>query len=201
MEYKNINDYEVLYMIGEQNEEAYELLFQKYSPLVSNLSRNYINKFNCNGLDYEDLFQQGMYGLSIAIYKYNEKENALFYTFASKCIKNEIINLIKRNITNNSNILNNAISIDKEYGDNNQTLEDFFEDKSSNIEYIIEEIEKTKIVDNLKYKVKDCNMPIIELKLNGFSNKEISSLLDISYKQVDNGLRSIKNSLIKLKNQ
>ena len=34
MEYKSINDFEVLYMISENDENAYELMYKKYSPLA-----------------------------------------------------------------------------------------------------------------------------------------------------------------------
>ena len=40
---------------------------------------------------------------------------------------------------------------------------------------------------------------IFELKFNQFSNREIATLLDISYKKVDNCLRKIRNKLVKFK--
>ncbi|MDD6879625.1 MAG: sigma-70 family RNA polymerase sigma factor [bacterium] len=198
MEYKSINDFEVLYMISENDENAYELMYKKYSPLVSKFAKEYAKKFNNIGIEYDDIFQQGMYGLSIAIKKYNSNEKTLFYTFALTCVKREMINLLRKSITNNNNLLNRAISIDEPIYDNGLILEEVCEDNRNRIENVINSIEYTRRINELKYYVKDINMPIVELKLNGFSNKEIAILLDIKYKQVDNGIRSIKNSLSKI---
>ena len=40
---------------------------------------------------------------------------------------------------------------------------------------------------------------IFELKLNNFSNREISQLLDIKYKTIDNAVTSIRNKFKKIK--
>ena len=41
MEYTGINDYEVLYMIGERDEVAYNVMYDKYHPLISKMAYNY----------------------------------------------------------------------------------------------------------------------------------------------------------------
>ena len=41
MEYKNVNDYEVIYMIRENDEDAENLMYEKYRPLLY----KYVNKF------------------------------------------------------------------------------------------------------------------------------------------------------------
>ena len=38
MNYKNINDYEVLYMIRENSDDARDLIFQKYSPIIKKIA-------------------------------------------------------------------------------------------------------------------------------------------------------------------
>ena len=32
--YRDFNDYEVMYLVEEQNEDAREILFQKYKPII-----------------------------------------------------------------------------------------------------------------------------------------------------------------------
>ena len=34
MNYKNVNDYEVMYMIRENDEESVGLMYKKYMPLI-----------------------------------------------------------------------------------------------------------------------------------------------------------------------
>ena len=50
----------------------------------------------------------------------------------------------------------------------------------------------------LKYELDDVYSHIFELRLNGFSNKDIAVLLDLSYKDVDNYLRCMKKKLQKI---
>ena len=38
MQYREYNDYELLNYISENNEEANEILFEKYKPLIVNIS-------------------------------------------------------------------------------------------------------------------------------------------------------------------
>ena len=39
--YRDLNDYEIMYMI-EENDEAKDLLFDKYRPIVVNIAKNYL---------------------------------------------------------------------------------------------------------------------------------------------------------------
>ena len=34
MRYKGVNDYELLYLVGENNEEVYNSIYAKYKPLI-----------------------------------------------------------------------------------------------------------------------------------------------------------------------
>ena len=71
------------------------------------------------------------------------------------------------------------------------------EDKKSNIEeqIILEEFQE-KII-NFKNELNDTDAMIFELKLNSFSYREISILLDIDFKKVDNRLCLIRKKLKK----
>ena len=41
----NDNDYELLYMIKEENEDAKELFYSKYKPLVEMKAKNIMNMY------------------------------------------------------------------------------------------------------------------------------------------------------------
>lgn len=52
MDYKQVNDYEVIYMIKENDEEARNLLIRKYKPIINKISNKYISSvkpFGVNG--------------------------------------------------------------------------------------------------------------------------------------------------------
>ncbi len=201
MDYKNINDYELLYLISENSEEAYNFVYQKYRPLISKLAFNLARKYNNVGIDYDDLFQEGMYGLSLAIDNFNKKENNLFYTFALICIKRSMERIIVSAIRYKNNILNFAIPYDNVDSDEDLSLEDTLYNKDDNVEFVFNSYEISNEINRIKYNLKDDYSFVYEMKINGFSNSDIAKILDIRYKDVDNYWRSIKNSLKKINNR
>ena len=201
MEYKDINDYETIYMIRDNNEEATYQMYEKYKPIIKKTALLFLKKYNNIGLEYDDLYQEGMYGLSEAIQNFNNNEHVLFYTFALICIKREMQRLIIKSIRNKNSILNYSVPFDISFCEDGLSLEDVICDQDQCVDKIVEESVSRKEILDLKYNLKDIYSWVFELKINGFSNNDISVLLDIRYKDVDNYLRSIKKSLKKYSNK
>ena len=44
MEYKDLNDSEMLYLIRENEEEAYNYVYKKYEPLINKFAINIMKK-------------------------------------------------------------------------------------------------------------------------------------------------------------
>lgn len=197
MKYSATNDYEVLYLISENNEDAYSYIYEKYKPFIKKNAYSLYRKYKNTGIEYDDLIQEGMYGLSEAIKKYDINEGNMFYTLAVLCIKREMERLIIKSIRNKQNILNFAYSLEEEIAETGLILQDIIYDDTKNTDYCFFLLENTKTLLELKYDLKDKYAPVYELKINGFTNKEIAELLELKYKDVDNYLRSIKNTLRK----
>ena len=196
MDYKNLNDYELIYEVRENNEIAYNTLYDKYKNLIGKIARDYYNKNKNNRIEYEDLVQEGFYGMSQAIRGYDEN-STLFYTYANICIRREIERYIKTFERNKNMILNDAVSLSYPLDDTGETtLEDVIKSKENIEEYILSESNYKKIW-NFRNDLPFNESIIFELKSNQFSNKEISILLDMPYKLVDNYLRKIRISLKK----
>lgn len=197
MNYKDINDYETIYMIRENDEQAVYNMYEKYKPLIRKLSLTFFMKYNNVGIEYDDLYQEGMYGLSEAISNYNINESNLFYTFAVVCIKREMQRLIIKAVRYKNSVLNYAMSFDTVISNDGLTLSDVIYDEKQFVDCITIDTNKKKEMLDLKYHLKDVYSCVYELKINGFSNNDIAILLDIRYKDVDNYLRSIKKTLKK----
>ena len=95
MDYRDFNDYELLSYIAENNEEANNILIKKYEPLINKIATKMIPYCKSNGLDKNDLVQEGMLALNSAITNYNDSKNANFGTFAKLCIERRIANYIR----------------------------------------------------------------------------------------------------------
>ena len=195
MRYKGVNDYELLYLVGENNEEVYNSIYAKYKPLIHRMAKTLCENYKSALVEYDDLFQEGMYGLNNAIKSFNGKSGSLFYTLAKLCISREMNGYVAKMLRGKNMILSSAVSFDTPISKNGFLVEDTFYSYDDSVELQFESIEMEKYILDLKYELKDEYMPVYELKLNGFSNAAIANLLDLRYKDVDNYLRSIKKTL------
>lgn len=182
MEY---NDFELVSLIRENNEEAREILYNKYKPIIVKKSTDQIYKLGSYGMEINDLIQEGYIGLDNAINCFNEKENTSFYTFALLCIDRQIITYIKKNTNNKAMVLNDAINLDdgKEYlFRDNTDIEGSFINKEDAKEFI------NLICDSLS----DIEKKVFSLKLEGYDIGEIANLLNKDTKVIYNTIHRIK---------
>lgn len=196
--YNNLNDYELL-DLATSNEEVKEMLFRKYKPIiVSEAQKFYALNVN-SGLEFNDFIQEGMYGLSNAIDTFKEQKNAIFYTYAKKCISNALKSCLKQ-ITRQKYIpLNSAVSLDEIIGI-----------RKNNIHFILNRlidspernVESTEHINNLIKKLNTrltvLESQVFELKIDGFENNEINMILETNNKQIYNALDRIKSKIKKI---
>lgn len=194
--YKEDNDYELLYLIAEKDEIAYNKIYNKYNTVVKNMAKKLYNKTRYIGCSIEDIYEAGLYGLNLAINNFHEGEGILFYTCAVSFIHKEMISFIRENNRNKHNILSECISLNKEIDEDGKSIESFVGIGDNHFfEYFDMDILKT-IID-FKHNLPFLYSLVYELRINNFNNKEISILLDIKYKTLDNIMRYIKDKLKK----
>ena len=198
MDYKQVNDYEVLYLVNDNNEDAYSLLFYKYKPIIISYAKTLQKKYYNSGLDFEDLYQEGMLGLSLAIKSFDSSSDNTFYTFAVLCIKRTMEKILLKSLRAKNLLNNKSCSLDDYINDEKYCLNDIVYSDKDVIELILDKLTDFKELINFKYNLNSRQMPVFELKVNGFSNGEIATLLDMSYKEVDNCLYYIKKTIKKL---
>lgn len=192
MDYKNVNDYEMLYLIGEDKDESYDIMYQKYLPIIKKIASKYSSLVQQLGMEYQDLIQEGFLGLNSAIVRYREDMGTLFYTFACVCIERHINSFCYRLSAKKHSVLNNSISDDKYscyYIRDNSFFSNYFTSSNKELEEIIFD----------KYYSLDLDTRcVFELRYNGFSYREISQLLDISVSKVDSKLSKARRFLKKV---
>lgn len=199
MNYMDYNDYELLNYIAEKNEEATEIMYKKYEPLINSIANKMLKYVKGTGLDINDLIQEGMLGLSKAIDNYNYNIDATFYTFAKKCIERKIISQIVSNTRLKKRILNEAISIEATDENGKSTeLEFLLKDNSENPELVLmNEQNELALMEKAKNVLTDFEQQVFELKIVGFNYKEIATLLEKDTKAIDNATQRIKTKLKK----
>ncbi len=198
MDYKNINDYEQLYLIRENDDEAKDTVFHKYKPIIISIASKYYNYLKERGIDREDLIQEGQVGLYKAINAYKETEDACFYTFCIICIEREIKSYCRKYTSSKSEVLNTAYSINQSENEDiffyeNELVDDsiFNPDTYLSNNYVYCKLIQFK--NSLVFK----QSLVFELRCNGFKYREIAELLDISINSVDNYIHNYKPRFIK----
>lgn len=199
--YKEENDYELLYLIAEENEQAKELFYDKYKPLVEMKANKYYSYVKNRGYELNDLIQEGMIALTKAISDYREQKNVKFITFASVCIERQLLTFIRDINRQKHQILNSSVSIYESNGYSGRSLlEVLFDTKNINPEDSFINLEEQKeLKDNIEKVLTKREKEVFELRLEGFSYQEISALLNISKKSVDGSIRRIKSKIINMK--
>ncbi|MFA5602539.1 MAG: sigma-70 family RNA polymerase sigma factor [Bacilli bacterium] len=205
MNYKSYNDFELLYLIRENNEDAVNILYSKYYPVVELKAKQYLNSSVSKGLDLNDLIQEGMIGLSQAIKDFKDKKDVKFSTFASLCIEREIQTAVTKADRQKHKVLNDSLSLDYVFDDSERPLLDFIvsENNINPESYLLDLESEKEINEQVQSSLTDFEKEVFKLKINNFSYKEIAEILDKPSKSIDNALQRIKNkvsNIIKNKN-
>lgn len=162
-------------------------LINQYEKMIYKI----IHSFTLSQGDYcvsiDELFQEGRIGMYEACKTYNKQTNCKFSTFAYIVIKRKIGKALYRNL---SIYKNESISIDK-----NIELQNCIAYESRCVEDNPIAYHNSEENDDTSKSNKDLSSidrKIIRLRLEDYSYKEISKMLKISCKKIDNRLQYLK---------
>ena len=195
--YDDYNDYELLYLTCSESEEAYDILYSKYRPLVEIKAKKYFHCGKSKGLDLNDLIQEGMIGLSEAIRDFKEQKDVKFSTFANLCIERQINSAITKANRIKHRFLNESLSLDDRISDDDKSLiETVFDKRETDpSDYLIDLENKKELHDKLVKNLTPLELEVLNLRLKNYDYKEIACMLNRSYKSIDSALQRVKNKL------
>ena len=193
MDYRDLNDNELVYLCAENNEDAINLIVNKYKNCILMILKEYLKEYNIIGVEVADLYQEGLIGLMHAIHSYNPTRDVLFYTYANACIRTSLISAIRQTFRQKNRILNYSYSLDKIFEDSGDNLYEILKDESYEPnKLLLSSEEENELINKLKSKLSKSELAIFELRLKGLSNGEIASLIDKDTKYIENSLFRIK---------
>ena len=169
-----IND-EVIKLAQNGDQEALDLILKEYKKLIYLNIRNYF----LVGADQDDLLQEGTIGLLKAIKNYSEGK-ASFKTFATLCIRRQILTAVRSSTAQKNSALNEASGNNLETEDGH---EDYPKELYSNVRYNPEAIflSKEKIMefqDFVEHNFSPFERQVFNYMIKGFSYKEIAEELE-----------------------
>lgn len=201
--HKYDNDYELAYLVSDNNEEAKDIFYKKYKPVIEMKARKFKIFAESRGYDFNDLVQEGMMGLAQAMRDFSEQKNVQFNSFANICIDRQLSTFVRNIDRDKHKVLNNSVSLDTTTNSLGKPLIDLILD-GKNIdpeEAFIRDEEEMELYNKIKSKLTDTENEVFDLRIQGFSYIEISRLLNITEKSVSGSMSRIKNKIAKVMNE
>lgn len=193
--YDDLNDYELVSIAQELNEDAINLLYEKYQPLINKKSRKFIKYLRNKGIELSDLIQDCIVGFEEAIKNFNPNDDVSFYTFANICMDRRLMSELTRQNRDKYKFLNEALPLENDYAEESNLI-DFIQDNSNNPELtLLSEENINELYINISDELTDLEDLVLKLKVQGFTYKEIADILDKDEKSIDNAVQRIKQKL------
>ena len=193
MEY---NDYELVYLSQEKNEDAYKILLNKYMPIIISKLKPYMSR---SKVPYEDLLIEALVGFQNAIDSFKTQEKATFYTFLLICIERELEKKCGR-ITQKKINEYEEVLLSQKTQFQKELLEYIKSSEKNPEEKIINEFEINQILEHILEELSSYEVGVLSLRIEGLTYKEISLALDKTNKSVDGAIQRIKEKTIKIGN-
>lgn len=184
------NDYELVYLACENDEDAINILLNKYDALIKSVCDFYAKKYfyYISGIDFDDLMQEARISLYFALKNYNSDSEFLFYSFVILVVKRRILTLLNGRYKKKFS----SISIDDD--ESCLQISDNF-DSSPDVLAIANELEN--LIINFRCMLDFEDAAIFDLRYSYFSYNDIAIILDMNIKTIDNKLIKIRKKLKK----
>lgn len=192
-------DNEVVNMVCD-NEEATDLLYEKYKYIIDILLSKYRAVLKYHNLDVLEVRQDAIIAFMDAIKNYNQEKNASLPTFITICVNRKIQNVIRKSSTIKETVLRESFSLDYTYGDDDETtLADIIIEENSNPELkVINKENYNILVSKIDESLSQFEKEVFDLMINSFQTEEISKLLNEPIKKIYNTTHRIRDKIKKL---
>ena len=179
------DDYELVYLAQDGNEDAINIIYDKYKPIIVKKSKNAIVFVTHHGIEINDIMQEGYIGLEEAIRNFSQDSEASFYTFASLCIDRQILNYLRKLTGSKDKVLNDAIMID-------DNLEKTLKDNYDIEKRLLGEDNNQQIIKTINNSLTPFEKNVFDLRIRGYSFEEIAKKLNKDLKSIYNTLQRIR---------
>lgn len=173
------NDHELLYLVSESNEIAFEILIKKYEPLI----KNRIVKYRINTKNYNDFYQECLSVLIMCIQKYNSDKKMSFSNYVDMSINYHIRNMLKKE----KDYYYDVVLVD-------MTDIDYLKEETN--DYVVTFKEENTFVSSY---LSNYEEEVYNYISDGLNVKEIATEIERGKESVYNTISRIKRKLIKSK--
>lgn len=196
--YSNMSDEELIKNIKIGDNNALDVLLNKYEKFVEAKANKYFTKDS----EKSDIIQEGRIALYQATKNYDEEKDVTFKTFANICVERRLITVIKNSNRHKNQIFNTAISMNMPVSSDGEiNMMDIIDSRTnqdpyesvSNKEYFTSIYKE--ITENLSKHEKE----VLKYYNAGKSYIEIAKILNCKTKSVDTALTRVRRKANKIK--
>lgn len=181
--YECYTDEQLVDLYHDGDEYAFDTIYLRYKSIIE----YHANNFFLQGGNRDDLLQEGNIGLVKAVNAY-KKDGASFKTFASTCIKNNILSIVSKDAKKANYPLNESVPLENIESENISGPDP--------LTHVIEEENSEEGIKKVRAVLSDFEIKVVEYVLKGYSkNSEIAKLLNKDPKSIDNAKQRILNKL------
>ena len=171
---------------------AEETLVTRYNRLVRTCAR----PFFLAGGDSEDLTQEGMVGLIMAVREYDAGKEASFRTFAEICIRRRLYSVLRASARDKQQPLNQSLSLDDSHFDSNPLTSGTNNLAQRNPEdFLIDREHTAALLSGVRKQLSEFEAKILGFYLDGLSCREIAKAVNKPPKSVDNAVQRIRRKV------
>lgn len=182
----DVDDNALVHLINGGNYELFHTLIKRYQPYIKGIALSLSSAKS----EVEDLIQEGNIALFSAVKSFSP-ERSNFKTFAVTCIKNAMVDVLRKQTAKHQIPEALCASLDDiELQDNNTPEKIFFDNESYRL-----------LKDSINIELSELEHRVLSAYLAGMSYSNIATLLGISQKSVDNSLKRVREKLKSLNNQ
>lgn len=182
MDFSLITDEELVALCIE-NDEAFAVLAERYME-IAKLSAL---KFKNTSIETDDLTQEAMFGFLSAVYSFKNDGNCSFKTYATHCIKNRILSVLRATCSKKRIPLDMLVPFEQQ-----EHLNDV---SPSPEESLISEKSAEDISALISGSLSKQEHQVFMLYLTGMKYDDISATAGISVKAVDSTLQRARKKL------
>lgn len=196
---KNTNDSELLMLFYDNDETAKNILYLKYKFIIDILIKKYKTAIHTLKIDEQEVYSEAAVGFSDALNNYKENKNTSLGTFITLVVERRIKVLLRKYNQEKYKSLKESLSLDNPLDNEGHTYVDLLVDESIEpLKNLTENEDYNLLIHKIKNSLSKVEYEIFELLIRDFGWKDISEILNLEPKQVDNGRERIKRKIRKL---
>lgn len=185
-EFSGLADGQLAALIRGGSAEAFVELMERYIPMI----RAKVSPFRADGVETDDLCQEGLLALHMAAKTFDPAKGASFRRYAEVCISNRVITVYRAATDGKNRPLNNFVSL------NEEGAPEFPDDGSADPETLLDCRESFEaILRRMREVLTPMELRALRLFLGGCSYQQIAKKMSVTEKAADNALQRARGKL------